>query len=206
MSVTGHVELGHHADAAIVRVGDEIADFILRIKQALGTHAGEFGEYFALDAESLVVGKMPVQDVHLDGGHAVEVALQSICWDEVTADVDQRATPREAWLIFDGDGRNRESRRVDLDQLEKCLQAAQNAESRWRGELRSGIGDGQFIRFILAEFLHGLESMVGVYLECGRSIGFGAERNSGLPRKLLFESLDCAVERGIVAASDGYRK
>jgi hypothetical protein len=61
--VAGDVEFWDHADAAVVRVGDQVADFILRVEHAVGAHAGELGKYFALDAESLVVGEVPVQDV-----------------------------------------------------------------------------------------------------------------------------------------------
>ena len=55
----------------------------------------ELGEWLALDAESLVVGEMPVEDVHLHGGHAVEIAFERVHWDEVAADVNQEAAPRK---------------------------------------------------------------------------------------------------------------
>ena len=84
-AVAGNVELGHHADAAIVRVGDELANFFLRVEHAVGTGAGQLGKYFALDAEALVVGKMPVQHVHLHRGHAIEIALEHIDGNEVAA-------------------------------------------------------------------------------------------------------------------------
>ncbi len=63
-AVAGNVELRHHADAAIVRVGDEFANLVLRIKHSVGTRARQLGKHFALDAKSLVVGEMPVQHVH----------------------------------------------------------------------------------------------------------------------------------------------
>ena len=95
-AVSGNVELGDHADAAIVRVGDEVANFVLRIEHAVGAHARELGKYFALDAESLVIGKMPVQDVQFHCGHRVEVALEHVDGNEVAADVDERCRARES--------------------------------------------------------------------------------------------------------------
>ncbi len=98
--MAGNVELRDHANAAIVRVGDEVADFILRVEHSVRSHAGELGELLALGAEALIVGKMPVEDVHLHGGHAVEIALEHVDGDEVAADVDHacRATENAAGL------------------------------------------------------------------------------------------------------------
>ena len=135
-AVAGNVELGDHADAAIVRVGDQVANLGLRVEHAVGAHAGELGKHFALDAESLIVGQMPVQHVHLHGGHAVEIALEHVDGNEVAADVDQRAAPGEAGLIFDGDGGDGESGGRDLHELKKCLQAVKRAE---RGRARAAL-------------------------------------------------------------------
>ena len=59
--MAGNVELGHHANAAIVRIGDEVANLLLRVVAARRTLAVQLREMLALDAEALVVGKMPVQ-------------------------------------------------------------------------------------------------------------------------------------------------
>ena len=56
------------------------------------------GNYLALDAESLIVGKMPVQHVHFHRGHTVKIALEHVDGNEVAADVDHRAAPGKAWL------------------------------------------------------------------------------------------------------------
>ena len=108
-------------------VGDEVANLVLRVKHPVGAHSREFGKDLALDAEALIVGQVPVQHVHLYRGHAVEVALEHVDWDEVAADVDERAAPREAWLVFDGDGGRGEFGGSDLHELKKCREAAQDA-------------------------------------------------------------------------------
>src|ERR1019366_3729136 len=86
-AVAGDVELGHHADAAIMRVCNEVANLVLRVKHPVGAHSRKLGKDLALDTETLVVGKMPVQDIHLHCSHAVEVALEHVDWDEVAAGV-----------------------------------------------------------------------------------------------------------------------
>jgi len=37
----------------------------------------------------------PVQDIHFDGSHAIEIALQHVDRNKVAADIDEQATPRE---------------------------------------------------------------------------------------------------------------
>ena len=95
---------------------------------------------------------------------------------------------------------------VICDELKKCLQAAQDAQRGRRRELRAGIGDGQFVGFVLAEFLHGLAAVVGMDLQRRRGARLWAERNSSLPRKLSCEPLNLAVQRSIVASGDGNRE
>ena len=142
-AVPGSVELGNNADAAIVRVGDELANFFLRVKPPLGAHPGELGKLLALGAESLIIGKMRVQDVQFYRGHAIEIALEHVDGNEVAAHVDQRAAPGETRLVFDGDGGHGESVGSDLHELQKSLQAADEAEGRRRIQLRGRVGDGE---------------------------------------------------------------
>ncbi len=85
-AVTGHVELRNHANAALMCVGDEVANLRLRVIESAGTVFLQLWELLALDAESLIVGKMPVQDVHLHRGHAVDISSEHIERNEVTAD------------------------------------------------------------------------------------------------------------------------
>ena len=133
--MAGDIELGKHANAAIMRVGEKVADFGLGVVHAVGAYLGELVELLAFDAKPLVVREMPVQDVHLHGGHTIEVAFEHIEGNEVAADVDEQAAPREAGLVLYGDGGGGESGRSDLDELQKCLQAAQDAKRSPGGEL-----------------------------------------------------------------------
>jgi hypothetical protein len=204
--VAGHVEFRNDANAAILRVGDELPNFRLRVVQAVGAHLLQLRKSLALDAEALVVGQMPVQNVHLHGGHTVEVALEHVQRNEVPAHIDEHAPPGKPRLIFYGDGRHGEAGGRDLDKLKKGLQAVQHAQRRWRGELSRGIGNGQLVRFILPEFLHGFAAVVGVNGQGGSSVGLGTKRNSRLLRKLRREPLQRGLERSIVRAGDRNRK
>ena len=92
--------------------------------------------------------------------------------------------------------------RANLHELEKCCQPAQDAQRGWCRELRARISDRQFVRLILAKLLHRLEAVVGVDLQRRGSAGFGTKWNAGLPEKLVSESLNSAVECGIVPSGD----
>src|SRR3954464_1473988 len=149
---------------------------------------------------------MPVQNIHFHGGHAVQVALEDIERDEVATDVDQHAAPGGSRLIFDGDCGNGESGRSDLGELGERGQSAQYTERRRSIDLRARGSDGQFVRFILSQLLYGFSTVIGVNRQDGWRSGFRTERNAGLRRKLLRESLDSCIERRIVIARDLDRK
>src|SRR6267378_4449243 len=102
-AVAGHVEFGDHANAAIAGVGDEVANFVLAVVQAVGALRVELGEFFAFGAEALIFGEVPVEDVHLYCFEAVEIALEDIEGDEMAGYVDHEAAPGETRLILDGD-------------------------------------------------------------------------------------------------------
>src|SRR5579871_4542156 len=116
-AVARHIKFWNDPNAALVRIGNEIANLGLRVELIVGAHARQFGEDFALGTESLIVGKMPVEDVHFYGGHAVEIALEHIDGNEVAADVDQRATPRETRLVLDRNRGSSETTWRDGDEL-----------------------------------------------------------------------------------------
>ena len=94
--VAGHVELRHDADAAGAGVGDDVPGLFLGVVEAIGAGGSELGKELALDAEALILGEVPVEDVELHGGHGVEVALDDVDRLEVAADVDHQAAPAEA--------------------------------------------------------------------------------------------------------------
>src|SRR5215472_1392170 len=135
--MAGRVELWNNADAAIMRIRDEVADLSLCVVVAFRSHARQFGKHLALDAKSLIVGKVPVQHVHLHGLHAVKSALEYVNRDEVAADIDQQATPRKTRLILDRDGGCGKSARSDRDQLQKSLQTVKHTKGCGSRKLRA---------------------------------------------------------------------
>ncbi len=69
------IEFRHNANTALAGICDDFASLLLRVEEAVGAHSGQLGEDLALDAEALIVGQVPVEDVELYGGHSVERAL-----------------------------------------------------------------------------------------------------------------------------------
>src|SRR5207253_11087909 len=98
-AVTRHVEFGNYADAAVMRVGDDLARLFLRIEETVGAHPGQLGESFAFHAKPLIFAEVPVEDVELHRGHPVEGPLENVDRHEVASAVDQKATPAEARCI-----------------------------------------------------------------------------------------------------------
>ena len=166
-AVAGHVEFGDDADAALARVGDEVANFVLRVIEIVGAEFVELGEFFALDAEALIFGKVPVEDVHFYGFHAIEVAAQDVERNEVAADVEHDSAPREARLIVDRDDGDVEAGGAGLDELQKCLQAVHRAERSCGVEFRAVGGDFERVAFVFAEFLNFFAGVIGVNRQRG---------------------------------------
>ena len=77
-AVAGHIEFRDHANASIARVLDQVADFILRVVQAVGTHLMKLRKFLAFNAEALIFREVPVEDVHLHGFESVDVSSQHI--------------------------------------------------------------------------------------------------------------------------------
>ncbi len=100
-----HVELGDHANSAIARIPNDIADLLLRVVLPVRALLLQQGNDFAFDAETLVFREMPVKDVELDGFHPVEISLDHIDRHEVAAGVDHEPAPLEARLIVNRDRR-----------------------------------------------------------------------------------------------------
>ena len=86
-------------------VRDHVAHLLLRVVLAVGAHLLQLGIPLALDAEALVFAEVPVEDVHLHRGHAVDVALDHVDRLEVAAHVDHQAAPGEARLVLNVDER-----------------------------------------------------------------------------------------------------
>src|SRR6185312_16618032 len=149
-----HVELGHHSNATIARVCHDFADLCLRVVETVRAHALQFGITFALDANALIVGQMPVQNVELDGGHAVERALDLGYGLEVTAHVDEQSAPLEARRVGDADIGDEVMLRVAVDELEDGLESADHTDSRRRLQSQGAVAARERVRFILVDTLH----------------------------------------------------
>ncbi len=106
-----HIEFRHHANAALARIRDDAADFILRVVEAIRTHALQLGKFLAFDAEALVFREMPVKHVQLHRRHAVQVALQNVERDKVAANINHQSPPGKARAVFDRKLRARQSQR-----------------------------------------------------------------------------------------------
>src|SRR5260221_4827118 len=89
-----HSELGYGANPAVARIPDQFADFILRVVQPVRTQGVQLRKFFALGAESLILRKVPVEDVHLHRFEAVEIALEDIERNKVAGDVVHPSAPR----------------------------------------------------------------------------------------------------------------
>jgi hypothetical protein len=100
--VTRHVELGDDANATVTGVLDDVPHLNLRVEETVRTFFVEQGEGLALDAESLVFGEVPVEDVHLHRLHTIEVLPDDIERHEVPARIDHQTSPGEARLVIDG--------------------------------------------------------------------------------------------------------
>jgi hypothetical protein len=65
----------------------------------------QLGKALAFDAKSLVIGEVPVQDIHLHSGQAINVALDDFDRLPMTGHVHHQPAPREARLVLNTDGR-----------------------------------------------------------------------------------------------------
>ena len=154
--MAGHVEFGDDADAAVARVGDDLADLVLRVEIAVGAHLLQLRKSLAFDAEALIVGEVPVEYVELHGGHGVEIALDHGHGHPVAGDIELKAAPGEARHVRDGHGRYDVAARAGLYELKKCLEAMQDAERIERFEPGALRVDGEFVALVFAECLDGL--------------------------------------------------
>ena len=92
-AVTGHIKFRHDANAAVARIGNQVADFFLGVKLAVGTLFLQLRKFLALHAKAFVVRKVPVKHVQFHGFHAVQIALQHRQRNEMARDIDHQATP-----------------------------------------------------------------------------------------------------------------
>ena len=80
--MSGHVDFGHHRDAALFGVGNHFADFVVGVEFALVAtfpmilRVIELRIHLALDAPCGIVGQVPMEIVQLVETHQVDGFLQ----------------------------------------------------------------------------------------------------------------------------------
>ncbi len=121
----------------------------------------QFGILLAFHAEALIFRQVPMEDVQLDGFHAVQIALQYRDRHEVASGINHQAAPGKSRLILNTDNRRPETVRRDVDQLQKCLQPAQHSQGIRRMQLRARRGYVQRVGLIFAKFLDRSALMLG---------------------------------------------
>ena len=116
------LDFRHHGDAAFGCIRHNLAHVVLRIKiraverdvrvrppfrpdappfvrVAHRRHGGQFGIPLDLDAPALVVHQMPVEDVVVARGHAVEDPLDSLLAEKMACLVEQNPPPGKARVV-----------------------------------------------------------------------------------------------------------
>ena len=69
--------------------------------RAMRAHLHQFRPFLDLDAPTLIVGNMPMEDVHVMQGQQVDELLHELHREEMTGTVKVHASPRETWCIGD---------------------------------------------------------------------------------------------------------
>ncbi len=135
--VPRNVELGHHADAAVGRVGDEL--FHLRLREEVPVRSLLVQRRIALgfDPEALVLRQVQVQDVELHRRHEIEVPLHDVHRHPVPRDVDEQPAPAEPRRVLNRDGRQIPAAAIGRGELEHRLEAAQRADDGGRPKRRA---------------------------------------------------------------------
>ena len=122
------LDFGNDRDEAPRGVIDHLADLLLRIEAAVGglvvtarlvvlaagiladerpfahrPHAREFGVFADLDPPPLVVGQVPVEDIHLVHGHQIERALDLIDRKEMACHIEHQPAVSQRRAVVDPD-------------------------------------------------------------------------------------------------------
>src|SRR5437764_1445606 len=116
-----HVKRRYDTYAAHARVLDDVAYLRLRVIHPIRPHQLELRILAALDTEALILSQVPVQDVQLDGGHAVQIALDRLDGLEVPARINQQPAPTKTRLVLNDSGRDEIAAAITFEQLQKSL-------------------------------------------------------------------------------------
>ncbi len=118
--VPRHIYFGNHGDMAVGTVFQNVLHILLRVKPAVRravvntghtpaygflTHRAflcNFGMPFQLKAPPLVIGKVPVEGVHVMHDHKVDKLLHCLDREEIAAAVKKHAPVMETRLVGNG--------------------------------------------------------------------------------------------------------
>jgi hypothetical protein len=125
----------------------------------------------------------------------------------VTTDVQHESAPWKAGQVFDGDRVDGESMRSGVHELQKGLQAVEDAERIWRGEDGSGGRDFEVVGLIFAKLLDG-RAWAGCLDQERRVIsGLGGYRkDSGFGGEVGEEAVASAFEARLGVAFESHLK
>ncbi len=154
--MAGHVEFRHHADAAGPRISDHLAQLILGVVFALGCNLGQLGKFLAFGAEALIVAQMPVKDIELGGGHAIERAFHRAHRFKMAAHIEHEAAPAETRHIADGHGGQHAGAVLRGGELQEGLEPVHSAQVIGCGQRGSLGSHAQLIALVFVDRLHRL--------------------------------------------------
>ncbi len=204
--VAGHIELRHYTDAAGARVGDDFAHLVLGVELPQGRGFGEARKFPAFGAEALVVTEVPVEDVELGEGHAVERALDFRDGLEVAADVEHIAAPAKAGCVVDGDGGDSACVVLQAHQLDEGLHAVHGAYVGCRSQGCLGGRDVELIAFVFVGALDrsaGASHFEGEHVGCGiAGLVLRAADFPALAVEAIEKAIEGRVEAGIVLTGE----
>src|ERR1051326_7675185 len=153
--VPGHIELGHDADTAIVRVSDNFASLLLGVEQPVRAELRQFWEGLALDSVTLVFAEMPMEDVELNRCHAVERTFYNLDGHEVACAVDHQSTPTKTWRVVNRYGRDKWPSCVRMDELFQSFEAVHRPDYSRRSKMRARGSDFKRVGLVLLDRLDG---------------------------------------------------
>jgi len=152
-AVSRHLEFRHHANTAGASIGNNLLCILLGIEKSVGSFGGQVGIDAAFHAEALVFREVPVEDVELDGGHAIKGALNHGDGLEVAAAVNHEATPAESRLVVDRNGRDHVAAAARLDELEEGFETMHGAHLACSFEFGARGRDAERVALVFIEGL-----------------------------------------------------
>ena len=127
--MAGHLDLGHDGDEAILRERDHLARGGLRVRAAGGAR-GQLGMRADREAEALVVGQVPVEDVEPVEREEVDVALDEILVEEMPGDVEVHRAVAIRGSVLDVEARERGNADVGRGRRERDRSRARELRER----------------------------------------------------------------------------